>query len=152
MQRCTSYYVMDNSIRQPVIRHFHNADYNEILFTHSIFLLKSINKKSPAPCRAFLMFNCSFTTVPFPTETIRTTCTPASCSTSFWQNPLYNNSLRSTMPLHRLPPPPCRMKFYPAQMMLGSKGILPPLIPDCSALCAPFLWYSHAAILQIRLQ
>ena len=22
-------------------------------------------------------------------------------------------------------------------MMLGSKGLLPPLIPDCSALCAP---------------
>lgn len=77
MEMCiTGYCVMDNSIGQPVIRHFHNASYGEIPLTHSAFLSKSTNKKSPASYRAFLTF-----------------CTPAFLPLIFDKTRFTNNSL-----------------------------------------------------------
>ena len=53
MEMCiTGYSVMDNSIKQSVIRHFHNVDYAGIPIILS-FLFKSSIKKSPALHRAF---------------------------------------------------------------------------------------------------
>ena len=46
--------VTHNSIKQPVIRHFHNAGYAGIPPIHSIFLSKKFNKKSPALYRKLL--------------------------------------------------------------------------------------------------